>query len=175
MMRSLWLFLATSLLLAITACQPANVSPTPGLYLPPTLVASPRPLEVPTATPPPPTSPPRCTNSLRYLQDITIPDGSQVSPGEILDKRWLVENNGTCGWDQTYTLRLITGPSMQAPEIQPLYPALSGRTFNLTITYTAPNEPGIYRSAWQAYGPDEQPFGDPVFIEIVVTTEDTQP
>jgi hypothetical protein len=51
---------------------------------------------------------------------------------------------------------------------QALYPARSGTQVELRIVFTAPNEPGIYRSAWQAHDPEGQPFGDQFFIEIVV-------
>jgi hypothetical protein len=38
----------------------------------------------------------------------------------------------------------------------------------LRMVFTAPQEAGTYRSAWQAYDPDGGPFGDPFYIEIVV-------
>jgi hypothetical protein len=105
---------------------------------------------------------------LRYIEDLSIPDGSQVSSGERLDKRWSVENNGSCNWDQSYRLKLIAGPALGASAEQALYPARSGSQATIRIIFTAPTEPGVYRSAWQAYNPDGQPFGDPVFIEVQV-------
>jgi hypothetical protein len=33
---------------------------------------------------------------------------------------------------------------------------------------TAPAEQGAYRSAWQAFDPQGQPFGDPIFVDILV-------
>lgn len=91
-----------------------------------------------------------------------------VFPGNQLDKRWLVENTGTCNWDRQYKLKLVAGPNMGVENDRSLYPARSGAQVTIRIIYKAPDEPGIYRSAWQAYGPDDQPFGDPVFIEVVV-------
>ncbi|MFQ5616763.1 MAG: NBR1-Ig-like domain-containing protein, partial [Anaerolineales bacterium] len=96
------------------------------------------------------------------------PEGTVVFSGSELDKRWLVENSGTCNWGRGYTLRLINEPNMGAPAIQSLFPARAGTETTIRIIYTAPEESGIYRSAWQAYDPQEQPFGDPIFIEIVV-------
>jgi hypothetical protein len=107
-------------------------------------------------------------NNLRFLQDITIPDGTVVFTGNQLDKRWLVENSGTCNWDREYKLKLIAGANMGVEDNQSLYPARSGAQVTIRIIYKAPEEPGIYRSAWQAHGPDDQPFGDPIFIEVVV-------
>jgi len=91
-----------------------------------------------------------------------------VAPGEGLDKRWLVENNGTCNWDQGYRLKLVAGPDLGAATEQGLYPARSGTQATIRIVFAAPAEAGAYRSAWQAYSPDGQSFGDPVFIDIQV-------
>ena len=148
------------------------------IYLPPTPAGGATPLIAqPTLTPiqgqastlaalPTPTPP--CADSLRYIKDLSIPDGSQVSSGEKLDKRWSVENNGSCNWDKDYRLKLVAGPELGASVEQALYPARSGSLATIWISFTAPNEPGVYRSAWQAYNPTGQPFGDPVFIEIQV-------
>ena len=148
------------------------------IYLPPTPAGGATPLIL-QATPTPiqdqastlaalPTPTPPCADSLRYIEDLSIPDGSQVSSGERLDKRWSVENNGSCNWDKDYRLKLVAGPELGASTEQALYPARSGSLANIRIVFTAPSEPGAYRSAWQAYNPAGQPFGDPVFIEIQV-------
>jgi hypothetical protein len=115
-----------------------------------------------------PTATQTCQDNLSYLEDLTIPDGKQVSPGEMLDKRWKVKNSGSCNWDARYQLRLVAGPGLGAKESQALYPARSGTEFDLRILFTAPDQAGTYRSAWQAYDPRGQPFGDPVFVEISV-------
>jgi hypothetical protein len=99
---------------------------------------------------------------------MTIPDGSQVTLGETLDKRWEVENSGTCNWDERYSLRLVAGDDLGAQAQMGLYPARSGTVAPIRILFTAPSEPGQYRSAWQAYGPDGEAFGDQIFIDIVV-------
>ena len=143
-------------------------------FLPPTLV--------PTVTPTVPTptfapgaqetaSPGNCSDILVFREDLTIPDGMEVSPGSTIDKRWDVENSGTCNWAEGYTIRLIQGPPMGSPEIQALYPARSNSRALIRIVFTAPDEPGTHRSAWQAHTPSDQPFGDPIYIEIVVTGE----
>jgi hypothetical protein len=109
-----------------------------------------------------------CSNTLAYLKDLTVADGSIFSPGEKIDKRWLIENQGTCNWDSRYTLRFTGGQPMDAPTEQSLVPALAGSQAMVRIIFTAPAEPGKYRSAWQAYTSDSKPFGDPFFIEIEV-------
>jgi hypothetical protein len=137
-----------------------------------------RPLLLPTATMPvavdTPTAAvafttPACTNYLKYIEDVSIPDGTIVRPGEILDKKWLVENSGSCNWDSKYRLRLVAGSELGAPDEAALYPARSGTQATISLVFTAPDTPDTYRSAWQAYDPQGSPFGDPFFIEIVVS------
>ena len=111
-----------------------------------------------------------CSDQLQWLYDVSIPDGSQVAPGTILSKQWQVKNNGTCNWDESYTLRLTAGVDMGAASPQLLVPARGGSEAVIQIEFTAPADEGRYRSAWQAYNPSGQPFGDPIFIEIVVTS-----
>jgi hypothetical protein len=109
-----------------------------------------------------------CTNLLLFLEDVTIPDGTLTQSGESLDKRWRVRNNGTCNWDENYRLKKVDGPELGAPPEIALYPARSGAETEIQIRFTAPAEPGTYRSAWQAHDPQGISFGDPFYIEIVV-------
>lgn len=111
---------------------------------------------------------PDCIDNLVYIADKTIPDGTQVSPGAVLDKQWEVENQGNCNWDKNYRLKLIAGPRLSAPPEQALYPARSGSRAIIRILFIAPQEAGNYRSAWQAYSPSGRPFGDPIFIDFIV-------
>ncbi len=152
--------------------------PTPTIFIPAVQVSPPT-SDSPTSSAPnaeltdgintpQPLASPACKSNLLFLEDITIPDGTQVDPQEILDKRWLVENNGTCNWDRRFNLRLIAGPDMGASPDMALFPARSGSQAEIRIQFTGPQEPGVYRSAWQAVDPQGNLFGDPIFIEINV-------
>ena len=163
------------------SCSALSLDEPEDVYMPPTLAIGAVPLRIQgsTASTPEqaltpvvlPTSNPPCFDNLRYLEDQTIPDGSLVSPGEVLDKRWLVENNGSCNWEKDYRLTLISGFDLGAAPEQALYPARSGTQATIIIVFTAPAESGVYRSAWQASDPAGQPFGDPIFLEVQVGTE----
>ncbi|MGW8251220.1 MAG: NBR1-Ig-like domain-containing protein [Anaerolineales bacterium] len=132
---------------------------------------------VPTVSPSPPAASPTpsCSNNLTFLEDASIPDGSLVQPQETLDKTWIVENSGTCNWDERYRLKLIAGPEMNVSPEQALYPARSGTQVPIRLVFVAPLDLGEYRSAWQAYSPDGQAFGDPIFIDVVVSTASNAP
>jgi hypothetical protein len=111
-----------------------------------------------------------CTNDLVYLGDLTIPDGTQVVPGTVLEKEWQVKNNGTCNWNESYTLQLVSGPALGAPSPQALVPARNGAEAVITISIIAPDEPARYSSTWRAFGPDGQPFGEWFSVEFIVTS-----
>lgn len=111
---------------------------------------------------------PVCKPDLTFIRDLTLPDGSVVLPGQQLDKRWQVENSGSCNWDMRYRLKLIAGPNLGAVMDQSLYPARSNSQALIRITFTAPEENGAQRSAWQAHDPQGEPFGDPIYIEVTV-------
>jgi hypothetical protein len=80
----------------------------------------------------------------------------------------LIQNAGTCNWENSYRLNLVAGTEMGVPAEQALFPARSGTEIEIRIVFSAPEEPGVYRSAWQAFNPDGKAFGDPIFIEIIV-------
>ena len=176
---SVWIFLFSFLLAACGGGEDGSVSDEE-IFRPPTMAATSS-VEGgpafnegadPTMEEQRPTPTPSCTNGLRFITDVTIPDGTLAAPGETLDKRWEVENSGTCNWNNRYSIGLIAGPGMGVPVQQALVPALAGTQTIIRMIFIAPEEPGNYRSAWQVYDPDGNAFGDPFFIDIVVMEED---
>ena len=115
-----------------------------------------------------PTEPVSCVDKLKFVEDVTVPDGARFAPRAPIEKVWLVRNEGTCNWDTGYTLRLISGPEMGADAEQALFPARSGSEVEIRLFFFAPGAPGSYVSKWQAFDPAGEPFGDLIFIDIVV-------
>jgi hypothetical protein len=158
--------------LSLSACLGNEAPRTP--FKPPTVAAIITPPARVAPQPSPtiqeirPTTTPVCIDSLTFIEDITVPDGSQVNPGTLLDKRWLIKNSGSCNWDEKYRIKLISGADLGVPIEQALYPARSGSEVSLRIVFSAPQEPGYYQSAWQAFNPKDVPFGDPFYLEILV-------
>jgi len=155
-------------LAGLSACGGKIGPPTP--YLAPTPAGS-QLLPVSVQPPPPaagttPTA--TCSDSLLFIQDLTIPDNTVVAPGSSLDKQWQVQNNGSCNWDARYRLHFIGGDPLGAPTEQALYPGRSGTFVVIRMTFTAPTTPGDYVSEWQAYDPLGHTFGDSFFIKISV-------
>ena len=155
--------------LFITSCE-GHISPTP---LPAPVSSQTITLEQPNATttivlPAVPSPTPTCTDNLSFINDVTIPDGTVVAPGTILDKQWLVQNSGDCNWESHYRLRFISGDALGATTEQALYPARSGTQATVRILFTAPQQAGEYISEWQAFNANGIAFGDSFFIKIQV-------
>ena len=170
--------------LLVSGCAPEKIS-SPA---PPVLVAPVKPTAVispaatapvalaPVASPTPlqaedsarPSTTPTCEDSLKFIADLTIPDGTIAARGALLDKRWQVENSGSCNWDERYRLRIISGAEMGLQSEQALFPARSGASAVIRMLLLAPSIPGTYRSAWQAVGAGGDLFGDIIYVEIRV-------
>ena len=174
--------LLLSILILAPACAPF---PTPTPFIPPTappqlieptfIIQPTQPVivvqDTPLPTQPPPTltsTPDTCVNNLDYLSDLTIPDGTFVPYGATIDKQWLVQNIGTCHWNAGYSLRYVGGATLGSPQELALYPAKSSAQAVLQITFTAPFADGEYASTWQAFDSNGLPFGDPIYMNIIV-------
>ncbi len=174
---------ALGLLLAAGCAAEAPRTPAPPVVLAPpapTVAGSPATV-APTALPPAasPTSPVEqenlppsptlvCDDSLKFISDMTVPDGEIIARGALIDKRWQVENNGSCNWDERYRLKMISGADLGLQAEQALFPARSGALAVIRLMFTAPSKPGVYRSAWQAVSPAGEVFGDVIYIEVRV-------
>jgi hypothetical protein len=103
-----------------------------------------------------------------YIADVTVLDGTQLLPTQAFNKKWSVENAGTCDWGPDYRLVLLSGDSMGAPSEAALYPARAGTLATWEIAMMAPLNPGTYTGRWQARDPEGNLFGNVVFVEIEV-------
>lgn len=109
-----------------------------------------------------------CTNNASFVGDVTVPDGTQFLPGQLIDKRWKVRNSGTCDWNGDYRLVLVSGNGMGARTELALYPAKGGTEVEIAVVMAAPAEPGSYTGRWQARDPEGNLFGDRIFVIIEV-------
>lgn len=165
------------LVILVTACTPPPAAPTPAstaifaaqlsvspaATIPPTLTP-----QMSSTLPPRPTAGASCTNNASFIEDLTIPDATQVLPGESLDKRWSVSNTGSCDWGPDYRLAQIGSSEIEGPAEVALYPAKAGSTAVWQVALVAPTFPGEYLARWQARAPDGTLFGEEVFVLILV-------
>jgi len=126
-------------------------------------------------TPPPPSPSPPSTDSATFVSDVTLPDGTVVSPGQALVKTWRMQNTGTSTWDSGYQLVFIGGEQMGAPAAVNVPGTVSpGATVDLSVAMAAPSEPGTHRGEWKLRNSQGVFFGDKLWVQITVP-DDTVP
>jgi VCBS repeat-containing protein len=117
----------------------------------------------PTATPEPEATPiptPSCTDKASFIMDVTIPDETYLPPEEDFEKIWRIENIGTCTWTSEYSLVLISGYYLGGPYSAPMLGDVPpGSVVDLSVDLTVPKYPGLYKSYWMLYSPENVLFG----------------
>jgi hypothetical protein len=119
------------------------------------------PVVQPTSTPAPtPTPIPTPCNAAKFVQDVTIPDGTNFAPDTDFTKTWRLQNVGTCTWTTGYDLVFVDGTRMGGlraiglPErVRP------GETINLSVELTTPDRSGDYQGFWMLRAEDGLIFG----------------
>ncbi len=139
------------------------------------------PSDTPTATPTqiPATPTPQSTSSSIYyscsnsafIKDMTIPDGTVLTPGETFTKTWKLENTGSCIWTSNYSLVFVSGTSMGGSDTQIGQTVYVGKRGDISVALTAPEEVGTYTGYWQMADQYGYTFGATVYVQIVVENE----
>jgi hypothetical protein len=150
--------------LATTPPPPAPTTPAPtNTETPPTATHTGAPTQLP------------CDRA-EFLKDVTIPDGTELEPGETFTKTWQIKNTGTCTWNSGYALIFDTGDSMGGPASKPIAAAnvAPQQTVDISVDLTAPNQPGTYRGNWKLRNAANVEFGfgsagrSSIWVEIEV-------
>lgn len=139
---------------------PAPVTPTGTPTVTPTLAL------LPTITP---TGGAPGGDQAEYVADISIPDGTDLSPGEQFTKTWRLRNAGTSVWTTNYSLAFIGGAQMDGPNAVSLTQSVNpGETVDISVNLVAPLETGTHRGFWEMRDASQQLFPNSVFVEIDV-------
>jgi hypothetical protein len=101
--------------------------------------------------------------------DVNVPDNTTMSPGQDFIKTWRVKNNGSCPWDPDYELVYAGYADQMSGQFQPLTEVVQpGQEVELTIQFQAPDEPGVYLSAWVMSNPAGVTFPEPIYVKVIV-------
>jgi hypothetical protein len=109
-----------------------------------------------------------CQQAATFLQDINVPDGTAFKPGDVFTKTWRMKNISSCDWGEGYTIAHMSDTPMSAVGVAPVRPTPSNANVDVSVSLTAPAEPGIYTSTWRLKDPTGQFFGNRVFVVIRV-------
>jgi hypothetical protein len=100
--------------------------------------------------------------------DVTILDGSPMTPGQEFVKTWKIKNTGACAWGDGYSLTYSYGEKMDGQPI-PIGAVIQvDQEVDVSVSFKAPTAIGEYTSAWQMTNAKGVPFGKVVFVKIVV-------
>ena len=126
----------------------------------PEATLTPTPSEEPTttATPLPPENAADCTNAAKFIDDVTIPDNSNVNTNESFTKTWRVQNTGTCIWYYGYTLAHYSELSFGAQESVELPLTNPGEVADISVDLIAPSVAGLYRGNFVIRNPEGLPM-----------------
>jgi hypothetical protein len=95
-----------------------------------------------------------------FIKDVTIPDGTQLSAGEVFTKTWRLQNRGTCTWTPDYMLVYTSGDQMGSTTAVRLPGNVApGQTVDVSVTLTAPASAGYHISYWMLRNPSGALFG----------------
>lgn len=149
---------------------------------------------LPTNTPiPSSTITPIPCDHITWGKDVTIPDGTELVPGEIFTKTWRLKNTGTCTWTSGYSLVFDSGESMGAPPATQLTTGTvpPGQNIDVSIVLEAPVSAGTYQGNFKlrnteghifGLGDDDKPFWvriavpdiSGVMLDFIATADDAK-
>jgi Ig-like domain-containing protein len=150
------------------ALTPPTPTPSPTLF--PTLPVPTQPLLLPTAaiSPTGPSGVVGCDNSV-YVKDVTVPDGTVMTPGQTFVKTWLVQNSGTCTWSPDYKIAFGFGEAMGGSTTVIGKTVAPGMQAEITVNLTAPARAGDYTGNWKMQNNKGEFFGTYLTVVIKVS------
>ncbi len=110
-----------------------------------------------------------------YVSDVTIPDGTVLTPGETFTKTWQFLNSGSCAWDEDFILVFSSGEDMDGADTEIGTSVAVGSTGSLSVEMVAPDTAGSYTGYWRLTTADGINFGQAVYVMITVSGSTATP
>lgn len=137
-----------------TTAFPVTSTPYPtATHLPATVTPTTTPLPSPTLTSTPQVPPPVQDSTFVFIGE-TIPDGTNLQPGQKFKKTWTLKNGGNSTWDKGMVLtRTSSSPANEtlgSPEQIPLSKDVElGATIQIEVDLVAPKQNGLFTVFYQ--------------------------
>jgi hypothetical protein len=113
---------------------------------------------------------------ITWGKDVTVPDGTEMVPGEVFTKTWRLRNTGTCTWTSGYSLVFESGEAMGAPPATQLTTGTvpPGEQIDVSIVLEAPVSAGSYQGNFKLRNTEGKIFGlgdesKPFWVKISVS------
>jgi hypothetical protein len=114
------------------------------------------------------TSPIASCYQLRYVSDVSIPDNTQMAPGQSFTKTWKVRNTGSCAWEAGFKFAFVGGEQMSGATYTLPSAVPVNTEIDISVAMVAPSKTCTLRGNWRMQTAAGQFFGDEVFVQIVV-------
>ena len=108
-------------------------------------------------------------NNAAFVNDVTIPDGTNIQAGKSFVKTWTIQNNGTCAWSTSYKFAFISGDAMNGTSVAIANAVPAGQQAKVSVNLTAPTASGNYKGYWRMQTDQGQYFGDSPWVAITVS------
>jgi len=106
---------------------------------------------------------------LLWLEDRSIPDGTQMKPNEVFTKTWYVQNSGGCAWAPGFTFVNVGGDPMRGQPFVLEESVPAGAKREISIELAVPSGiNGLIQSSWRMTDQDGNYFGDTLTVNITV-------
>ena len=106
---------------------------------------------------------------LTFVSDVSVPDNTNMTPGQKFTKTWRVRNSGSCVWEEGFKFTFTGGEAMGGTSVTLDSAVQPGKEADLSVGLTAPNAAGTYRGNWRMTTSSGAYFGDEVYVLIVVS------
>jgi Ig-like domain from next to BRCA1 gene/3-keto-disaccharide hydrolase len=162
-----------------TKTQPVLLPTASPTQVPPSSTATSKPTATSTTTPTAtsqttPTSV-SCTDLAKFVDDVTVPDDTEMLPGQEFIKTWRLQNVGTCTWTNQYSIIFTNGDQMNGTSPLPLTGSTPPNgTLDVSVNLKAPGTTGSYRGDWKFKNASGTIFGlgpttaDTFYVKIKV-------
>jgi hypothetical protein len=108
-------------------------------------------------------------DSVAYVADVTVPDGTVMSPGQDFLKTWRIRNTGACPWGAGYVLAYAGYANQMSGQFVAMTEVIQpGQDVEVSVQFTAPSVAGEYLSAWTMRNPQGVTFPEIIFVKIIV-------
>jgi hypothetical protein len=110
----------------------------------------------------------------RFVQDVTIPDGTPMTAGQQFVKIWRLRNEGEIAWPEGTYLEFVGGDKLCAQKEISVPTTAPGSEVDIAADMVTPTKPGRYISYWRLCNADGSRFGQRVWIDIYVPKDNQE-
>jgi len=109
-----------------------------------------------------------------FVNDVTLPDRSEVTPGQTLIKTWSINNCGSTQWPEPCVLVFLRGHRELIPGAQEEFPVQSAKpneTVEVSVEIATPSAPGRYTAFFRLSDAERNVFGPRMWVDLIVPGE----